>query len=215
MFSFFQSFNYDPLIDFIDSIIEHQGILAPILFLIIEESGVPLPIPGDIVIAYTGYQVSKGAISYSVAFMLLLMAVLLGSSILYYLSSHYGQKIVLKFGEYIDLDEKKLLIVEEKFRKYGPLVIIIGRHIPGFRIPITVFSGMSHIKYRTFILSTFISVIIWIPVNLSLGQQLGPKTVHLLHGHPEYYLVGAIPFLIACVSYILFRIRRKRAKVQK
>ena len=215
MFQFFHSFNYDPFLDFIDSVVVHQGILAPFFFLLIEEAGVPLPIPGDIFVAFMGYQVSKGSISYGFAFLLLLIAVLIGSTILYYISLHYGHRIVLKYGKYIHLDEKKLVLVEEKFRKYGPWVIIIGRHIPGFRVAITVFSGVSRIKYTTFIASTFVSVIVWIPINLALGQRLGPKSVHLLHAHPLYYVVGAVPLLISILTIIYFHLKRREKQSKK
>jgi membrane protein DedA with SNARE-associated domain len=79
------------------------------------------------------------------AFVLLLLAVLVGSSTLYALSARYGQRIVLHFGNYLHVDAHKLLTVEEKFQQDGPWVIILGRHIPGFRIPITIFAGMSGI----------------------------------------------------------------------
>ena len=116
--------------------------------------------------------------------------------ILYYLSSWYGQIIVLNFGKYIHFDGKKLTTVEEKFRKYGAWVIIFRRHISGFRIPIMVFSGMSGVSYKTFIVSTFISVIFWILFYLSVGQQFGAKIVRLLHGHNGYFVLLLIPFLI-------------------
>jgi membrane protein DedA with SNARE-associated domain len=181
----------------------------------LEESGIPIPIPGDIVIAYTGFQVSKGLIPYFAAFALLLFSVLLGSSILYYLSARYGNKLVTRFGFFLHINEKKLLIVEEKFRKYGPWVIIIGRHIPGFRIPITVFSGMSKITYKTFIISTFLSVIIWIPFYLSVGAKLGPKSAKLLHGHPEYFYFAAIPFVLFVIYLIYLRFKHKLPKPLK
>jgi membrane protein DedA with SNARE-associated domain len=79
------------------------------------------------------------------AFVLLLLAVLVGSSTLYALSARSGQRIVLHFGNYLHVDAHKLLTVEEKFQQDGPWVIILGRHIPGFRIPITIFAGMSGI----------------------------------------------------------------------
>lgn len=195
--------------DVVEAFLKSQTALAPVLLLTLEESGIPVPIPGDIVIAYLGYQVSLGHIPYVAAFILLLTSVLGGSSLLYYLSSRFGNQIVTKFGPYLHISEKKLITVEKKFRKFGPLVIIFGRHIPGFRIPITIFSGMSQVTYKTFIISTFLSVIIWIPVNLALGAHLGPKTARLLHGHAEYFYIAAIPFVLFLLY--IFSIRLKKS----
>ena len=213
LLSIFELKQIDPLSDWLGTFVIHNGIFAPMLLLLLEEAGVPLPIPGDMYVAYTGYLVSKGAISYLLAFVLLLLSVLLGASILFYLSSRYGQIIVLKFGKYIHLDERKLATVEEKFRKFGVWVIIFGRHTPGFRIPITVFSGMSGISYKKFISSTFISVIFWILFYLSVGQHLGKSIFTLLHGHHNYYLLLFIPFIIFIGSIAYIRVKSIKRKV--
>lgn len=184
--------------------------IFPAILLLIEEAGFPIPI-ADWVILFTGYQISKGYISFVFAFSSLLVADLLGVSLLYYLSFHFGQKLVLKVGKYAQLDQQKLTIVEEKFKKYGPICIVIGRHIPGFRVPITVFSGMSRVSYKTFIFSTFIAVVWWIPLYLLIGQWLGPKTIQLLHQHIQYLpLLISIPFLAYLSPFILLRKKLKK-----
>jgi membrane protein DedA with SNARE-associated domain len=199
----FNSIIFAGPVDWIVALLHQHAYLALVLLLTAEEAGIPLPLPGDFVIAYLGYQVSKGVLPYAVAFLLPLLAILVGSSILYALSSRYGQRIVLKFGKYIHVDEKKLLTVEKKFKRYGPWVIILGRHIPGFRIPITIFAGMSSVSYRTFLLSTFISVVFWIVIYLTIGKSLGAKTVSLLHAHYGYYLFLAVPIVIVLL-YVLY-----------
>src|SRR5260370_41158178 len=86
--------------DWIIALLQHQVYLGPMLLLTIEEAGVPLPVPGDVTLAYLGYEVSKGLIPFYLAFFLMLISVLLGSSILYYLSYRFGQRIILTFGKY-------------------------------------------------------------------------------------------------------------------
>lgn len=201
---------FDRAEDFFSAFVHHQVYLAPIFLLIIEEAGIPLPVPGDIVIMYTGYQVAKGTVPYPLAFFMILVAILLGSSILYYLSARYGEAIILMFGKYIDLDKKKLDVVQKQFKRFGPLVIILGRHIPGFRIPITIFSGMSGVSYRTFISSTFISVVFWIGINISIGEKLGPRAAELLQTHQKFYLLGFIPLLLSIIWLVIKFINRKK-----
>jgi membrane protein DedA with SNARE-associated domain len=193
--------------DFIALILNQYSHLAAPLLLLIEESGIPIPVPGDVIISYIGYQASIGKIGYVEAYLALLAAVLVGSSILYYLSSKYGQHIVLRFGKYIHLNEYRLETVERYFKKYGPWVIIFGRHIPGFRIAITIFSGISKVSYRTFILSTFISVVFWIGIYLYIGARLGKAALGLTHVHAGYAFLLAIIAILAILYY--FFIRRK------
>lgn len=199
----------DNLQDVIVNFVVHQTYLAPIILLMLEEMGIPLPF-ADVVIAYTGYQVAAGRIPYVSAYMILLVADILGATILYAVARRYGETIVNKFGKYIDLDMKKLDYVEEKFRQFGPLVIIIGRHIIGFKIPITIFSGISKMNYFKFMFSVLISDSFWIPFYLALGEKLGPKTVHLFHVNHWYYLLVLFPLLIALLPFFLMRKGRRK-----
>jgi membrane protein DedA with SNARE-associated domain len=207
---FWENAQFDVLTDWAYQFIVHQSLLAPFLLLFLEEVGVPMPIPGDLFIMVIGYQVGKGAISYAFAFVLFLFIVLTGSTILYTISERWGNELVRRVGKYIHVDEKRLLAVEKKFRKYGPLVIIFGRHIPGFRIPITIFSGMSEVTYKTFIISTFISVVLWIPFYLSLGQKVGKKVLTLFHASPWYLVTLLIPLLLFLLSCVLTYRNRKK-----
>lgn len=163
-------------------IIRHDALLAPLL-LFIEEAGIPLPLPGDIVIAYLGYRVARRQITYLSAFLLIMVLVLCGASILYFVANRWGQKVVMYFGKYVHLDKKKLKEVENWFKKYGMWVIIFGRHVPIFRVPITFFSGMSGIPYPKFILSTFISAFFWIIFYLWLGQAYGRRVIVLMRAN--------------------------------
>lgn len=204
----------DSLTDWIAGLFHQHTILLPIFLITFDEAGFPLPL-GDFIVTYTGYQIAQGKISFLMAFFLLLVPILIGATFLYFLSVRFGERIVLSLGKYIDLDKEKLKKVEEKYKKYGPLVIIFGRHIPGFRVPITIFSGISGIPYRTFILSVFISVVFWIPAYLSIGMKLGPKAVHFAHAQNGLLLFLLIPVILIILGIVLLRKRNNQKKNSK
>ncbi len=193
----------DQFIDWLSALLTHQAVIGPILLLALEESGIPLPVPGDVIIAYSGYNISRGLLSYPMAIAAIMFSILLGSSILYWLSVKWGNTLVIKFGKFLHLKPERLKTIEEKFKKYGPLVIIFGRHVPGFRIPITVFAGMSGVKYRTFILSTLISTLFWAMFYLDLGIRLGPRVRFFLKvsSHRWIFVLLFIFLLILALIY--------------
>src|SRR5712692_1588523 len=45
---------------------------------------------------------------------------------------------------------RRLERAERWFERYGVLAIIFSRHIPGFRVPITVAAGVFKIRYQVF-----------------------------------------------------------------
>lgn len=207
---FFHNPQLEALENAIEAFVLHQALFAPFLLLFIEESGIPLPIPGDVYLAFTGYQVSIHTIPYWAAFLMLLISVLAGSSILYFISARWGTQLVEKLGVYFHINPEKLSEVERDFKKYGVFVIIFGRHIPGFRIPITVFSGIAGVPYKTFIISTFISVIFWIAFYLAVGERIGKNVIRHFHTTPAYFLIIFIPFLFYFGSIIYVKLTEKR-----
>lgn len=215
LFPFIHSHHFQIFEDSLETFVIHQALIAPFLLLFLEEAGIPLPIPGDIYLAFTGYQVSKGVIPYWTAFIFLLIAVLLGSTILYFISAIWGKTLVVKLGKYLKLDNKKISSVSNKFKKYGVLVIIFGRHIPGFRIPITVFSGISGVAYPTFIMSTFISVIFWIAFYMALGAKIGGNILRHFHSTPAYFILISIPFILFVFSIIYTALKDSKKVLNK
>jgi membrane protein DedA with SNARE-associated domain len=172
----------DPYVTWLAHAIVSQSALAPLFLLFLEESGIPLFIPGDAVLAYTGYQLSvTGATPLWLAFAVAMGAVLLGSSILFMISRRWGHIIVDKIGKFIFLKQSDIAKAERLFQKYGIWTIIVGRHIPGMRIPLTIFAGAAGMRYRTFILSTLASTAIWVLITLSIGRHFGHNFERLLH----------------------------------
>lgn len=191
---------FDAIEDKLVTYFHLHPLIGPMTLLFAEEGGFPLPLPGDLYIAYVGYQIHRGIIPYHVAFIVLMIGILCGSTILYFLSYYFGKNLVLRFGKYIHLNEKKLIYLEKKFRKYGALVIIFGRHVPGFRIPITIFAGLSKVKYSTFILSEAVSIIAWIAIFLQIGVKLGKNTNVLFHNHFSFLLIILIPLTLTIIT---------------
>lgn len=149
-------------------------VLAPMLLLLVEEMGAPLPVPGDVIIAYVGYGISKtSTVPVWEAALVGLLAVLLGSTVLFHLSRRYGQVVIRWLGRFIFLKQSHIDRAEGLFKRYGVWAIIFGRHIPGMRIPITIFAATSGVRYRTFILSTFVSTVGWVFFYLKVGYRFG------------------------------------------
>lgn len=190
--------------------------LFPLLLLFIEEAGIELFVPGDFVIMFFGYHVAKGQFPYLLAFILLFLAVMFGTTILYFLAERFGEKIILKLGKYIHISEKELRAMERLFNKYGIWAIIIARHIPGLRIPTVIFAGVSEIPYWKFFISSCISVIPWILFYLSLGKKIGPRALVLFNAHHTFALFMIVPVVVLCIGYYVIKKRIGRdAKISK
>lgn len=201
----------DSYTEFIEEFIQHQSVLAPLLLLFIEEAGVPILVPGDGILAYTGYSVQASQhSSIWLAFAAAVLAVIAGSSVLFFISRRYGQGFITKIGKFIFLKEHHIKTAERLFNKYGVWTIIVGRHIPGMRIPITVFAAVSGVRYRTFILSTLVSMFAWIWFYLSIGKQYGANLQQLLRHSTTLTVVVIVGVLTIILLLHLFGLYRER-----
>jgi membrane protein DedA with SNARE-associated domain len=191
----------------------HNAYLPGFALLYIEESGVPLPAPGDVFVMYVGAHVPHTLPALLAAWLGLILAVVLGASNLYLVSRRAGARIVeTRVAGWVHLTPERLRRAEAWFARYGTLAIIFGRHIPGFRVPITVAAGVFRVPYQVFALSVAISTAIWAGFFLVIGAVFGGRIEAFLRLHREtYWLLGAA-IAIVVGTYLVRRWRTLRAK---
>lgn len=178
--------------------------LALGLFLVIfaEELGIPLPAPGDATITYGGYQTTTGAIPYPLAYLAVVAGATLGSFCLYTLSRRFGHPFFVRFGPYIGLHADRLERAEAAFKRWGPWAIILGRHVPGFRIVLSAFAGAFEFPRRLFVICVLISSSIWAAIFLELGRALGRNSRYLFRVFPAHLVPLGI--LLIALLWVLW-----------
>jgi membrane protein DedA with SNARE-associated domain len=181
--------------------------------LYIEESGIPLPAPGDVFVLYVGSHVPRNPWAWIAAWLGLIAVVVLGASNLFLISRRAGRKLAeSRFASYVHLSPERLARAEQWFARYGVLAIIFGRHIPGFRIPITVAAGVFKVRYPIFAMSVAISTAIWAGVVIIIGITIGSRLERFLALHKGLYILwGALIVLLIAGHFVRERIKKLRA----
>jgi membrane protein DedA with SNARE-associated domain len=182
--------------------------LASYGLLYIEESGIPLPAPGDVFVMYVGAHVPRNPASWVVAWLGLIGVVVLGATNLYFISRKFGRRLAeSRYAEAIHLSPERLQRAEAWFKRYGVVAIIFGRHIPGFRVPITVAAGALRVGYAKFAASVAVSTAIWAGVVMVIGVRFGPGMERFLSVHRASYWIWAGVVLVM-IAVIAFRIQK-------
>src|SRR5215212_6307754 len=91
------------------SFIQEWGEVAIFLIFLLEEAGLPLPLPGDLALIWVGYRVATGQSLFVVALLVVELATLIGASALYWLGLRGGRPLVVRYGRFLHIDASTLL----------------------------------------------------------------------------------------------------------
>lgn len=190
-------------------LLRHFGTLAAFSLLYLEESGVPMPMPGDVFVMYIGHHNARTVLTLLVAWLALISLVVLGATNLFWISRRWGRSLVeRRLGAVLHLTPARIDIAEKWFERWGVWTLIFGRHIPGLRVPLTVAAGIFRVRYRVFILRVAVSTAVWAGIFVAIGAAFGGRVGHLLQLHREGYVILPAAIVIAFAAYIALMVRR-------
>lgn len=185
--------------------------------LFIEEAGVPLPLPGETLVMYGGYQAQHGYLN---GFWVLAAAIagsFCGSMTLYFIALKGGHGLILRYGKYIHLDPGRIDVMERRFERYGIAAIVVARLIPGLRIATTAMAGVFGVPVHIFAPASFIGICIWATVYYILGILVGDTYLLLsdvLGSYFRYFIIALVALAAVAVLFYVFR-RRARARLKQ
>ncbi len=191
----------------------YWGLFAVILA---EESGVPLPLPGDLFIAAMGFLASASPersrwSSFVTCALVVTGATVLGASILFLLSRRFGHRLLAWAGRWLGYDAAKQSRLEAWLQRNGFLAVAVGRLIPGLRIVMTVVAGALRLRHATFSLGTLVAGLVWATLYFWLGVVLGSGYQRLAgeRATPSW-LVIVLAAVAVAGAVIAVRVRARR-----
>src|ERR1700738_510537 len=121
-----------PRLSFLRPFFHRYSYLASYALLYIEESGVPLPAPGDVFVMYVGAHIPANLLSWIAAWLGLITVVVLGATNLFFISRRFGRRLAEgRFAEVVHLSPERLERAERWVKRYGVAGISLGRDMPG------------------------------------------------------------------------------------
>jgi membrane protein DedA with SNARE-associated domain len=201
--------------DWFGNMIDHFGVFGAFGLLFVEEAGLPIMLPGDVMVMYAGYQVSLESLEYWQALLGCVMAVTAGASILYGISRRYGVTLIARYGHFVHCPPERIESVRPIMTRWGVLAVIFGRHIPGMRVPITVLAGILRFPYPLFVGGVAISTTIWAGFFLAVGIRLGPAVEGLTHPHGLIWLALIAAVLGIGLTLLWWRRRARRGVIDR
>jgi membrane protein DedA with SNARE-associated domain len=191
-------------------------LLAALALVLIEEAGVPIPVPGDFMMLVLGVRARRGLVPLWQALVLLEVATVAGATILYALSRWAGRALVYRYGRFIRLTPERLARAERWLQRHGFAAVVLGRLLPGLRIVTTVACGVLSVPLRTFLPAMACGALLYVAAYTLLGYYFGPPVVDVLErAQLPLGVAGAMLVLALLVAWLVRARRALRLQLQE
>jgi len=191
--------------------IQHFPYLGLFILLVLGTLG--LPFPEDGILLLGGFLAAHDVVKPLPVFLAIYSGLLITDFLLYSVGKKYGRHLVehKRFRKIITAD--RLSKLEEKFKKWGILVVFFGRHLLGLRAQIFLVAGVMKMSCKKFLMvdgtSALFTITLWGGLGYLGGNSVQKLTKNIRNLELIFILILAGSILIGLLMKYL-KNKRKR-----
>ncbi len=175
------------------------GLLFVVGLILVKEAGLPVPVPGDLIVIGTGVAAARGEVDPVVTLALIVAASILGGAVQYALVRSVARPVLLRVLGRVTSAER-LDRETERLRRGGARSVAVARSTPGLRIVAVAASALAAIPPVAFILGLAIGNALFISAHFGLGFLLGEPIVAAVGGALGPLAIGGV--LLALLGFV-------------
>lgn len=181
----------------------------PGLFALIVVENLFPPIPSEVILPFAGYQVQQGELHFLGALAAATAGSVVGALILYEVARRGGRPLILRYGKLLRVDAATLERSERRFDRYGAVIVLGGRLVPGLRSIVSLPAGLVGMPRARFTALTAIGSLLWNAMLITGGLLLGAQYADIADAVGPISTAVTVG-LVACAlfGYIVWRRRR-------
>ena len=185
------------------NLVAQYGYLAVLVIVGLESTGVPLPGETTLVAAalYAGATHNLNIVGVVIA---AAVGAILGDNLGYLIGHWGGYRLLIRYGRYIRLSEKRIKIARYLFLRYGGEVVFFGRFTAILRAYAAFLAGTTRMPWRRFLFFNAAGGIAWATIYGGGAYLLG-RQIERLSGPFEIVFVAAAVIAIVVGALIIRR----------
>lgn len=185
------------------NLVAQYGYLAVLVIVGLESTGVPLPGETTLVGAalYAGATHNLNIVGVVIA---AAVGAILGDNLGYLIGHWGGYRLLIRYGRYIRLSEKRIKIARYLFLRYGGEVVFFGRFTAILRAYAAFLAGTTRMPWRRFLFFNAAGGIAWATIYGGGAYLLG-RQIERLSGPFEIVFVAAAVIAIVVGALIIRR----------
>ncbi len=167
------------------------GLLAVVGLILVKEAGLPIPVPGDLVVIGAGVAASRGDMDPAVALVALVVASVAGGIIQFGLLRSLARPVLLRLLSRVTTTDR-IDGQAERLRRGGVRSVAVARSTPGVRIVAIAASALADLPVPVFVAGLAIGNALFIAVHFGLGFVLGEPVLSAVGGALGPIAIGAV-----------------------
>lgn len=186
--------------------LELVGVVALVL---VKESGLPLPVPGDLIIIGLGASVSGDVPGAGIVLGLILVAGFIGATFQFFLFGTALRRPLLASLNRLGISRARLERLSDRFRRHGTRSLAIARMTPGLRIAVIPAAAISGIPYLMFLAGIAAGNAFFVSAHFGLGFFLGAYARELISRYGGIVTAVVILIVAGVAGWFVLRSRRR------
>ncbi len=185
----------------------------PAIFVVILLESAGLPLPGETMLLTGAVLAGSGnGLDITAVIATAAVAAILGDNLGFWAGRRWGLRLLLKYGRYVHLNERKLKLGQYLFRRHGGTIVFFGRFVALLRTFAAVLAGANRYDARRFLLWNAAGGIVWASVMGGLGWAFGSQVENVL-GPAGLAALGVVA-LLSFASWRFFKRHEARLSAE-
>ncbi|MGZ8437904.1 MAG: DedA family protein [Candidatus Limnocylindrales bacterium] len=184
-------------------------LLAIAGLILAKEAGVPIPVPGDLVVIGAGVAANRGDLDPLAALVAIVLASIAGGILQYGLLRSVARPLLLRLLDRLGSAER----VDRqtgRLRRGGARSVALARSTPGVRIVAIAASALAGVPAVPFVAGLAVGNALFIGAHFGLGYLIGPPVVAAVGGALGTLAVGAVVLsMVGAAGWVALRRRRQ------
>lgn len=193
----------------ITAYIDQFGYIVLFVALLLEL--IALPLPGEVLMSYSGFLVYQGHLNWTLSILLAGVGACIGMTISYWVGYKLGTPFFDKYGHRFHMGPERIEKISHCYKKYGNKLLIVAYFIPGVRHITGYFSGITRLPYRTFALFSYSGAFVWGTTFITLGKVLGPQWEQFHTSIKKYLIIGSL--IASCILVAIYMYKKYKVKL--
>src|SRR5262245_8984532 len=182
--------------------------------ILIKEAGVPLPVPGDLLIIGAGASLAGDLPGAGVVLALILVAGFVGASIQFFLFRSALRRPLLAALERLGVGRARIEALSDRFRAYGARAVALTRMTPGVRIAVVPAAALAAIPYAVFLPGIVVGNGVFVVAHFGGGFLLGAYARDVVQRVTDPRVLVVIVLAVLAVAGLIV-LRRHATREQR